>query len=356
MHLVVGAARTAQPHRVPGVEQLDLVRREEDEGRPQAVGARGGRAGVVHDDRPAADPRAVERARAPLPVPAHEQPALDRPGAALWCGVAAGDGPRVAVDLLGPPLRQVAAEQGGRGGDHPAPGRPGLERGQCLERVEQLEHRQLEPAVARAGAQARPRPVSTSALDRSAGSRRSSSISARPPVGLAAERLDGVAQLGHPVVAGRGAGGVDHPSILPQRHGMPPHLGQPSAKRASAPSRSMPAMLASVATQARTSGELVALLVDRALAQRLGQLPDLLGQPGDRGRQAPLPVARAVRALHQVLQLGQVHGRRVGGGRRADGWPAVSGRRGRCGGPSRAPGPASRRGRASTSPTSAGPR
>ena len=247
---------------------------------------------VVHHDRPAADPRAVGRARAPLPVPADEQPALDRPGAALWCGVAAGDGPRVAVDLLGPSLRQVAAEQGGRGGDHPAPGRPGLERGQRLERVEQ--HR-APTARARRSAPAprpRPRPVSTSGA-RQVGREPAQLLDLRrPPVGLAAERRDGVAQLGHPIVAGGGAGGVDHPSILPQEHGMPPHLGQPSAKRRSRAVEVDAGDVGQRGDPGQDVRELVALLVDRALAQRLGQLPDLLGQPGDRSRQAPLPVAR----------------------------------------------------------------
>ena len=245
-------------------------------------------------------------------MPAHEQPALDRPGAALWCGVAAGDGPRVAVDLLGPPLRQVAAEQGGGGGDHPAPGRPGLERRQRLERVEQLEDGQLEPAVAVPAPRRDRGRCRSSALDRSAGSRRSSSISAArrsawPPSASTASRSSA-----SPVVAGRGAGGVDHPSILPQQHGMPPHLGQPSAKRAERAVQVDAGDVGQGGDPGQDVRELVALLVDRALAQRLGQLPDLLGQPGDRGRQAPLPVARAVRALHQVLQLGQVHGRRVG--------------------------------------------
>ena len=157
--------------------------------------------------------------------------------------------------------------------------------------------------------------MSTSALDRSAGSRRSSSISAARRSAWPPSAVDGVAQLGHPVVAGRGAGGVDHPSILPQQHGMPPHLGQPSAKRRQRAVQVDAGDVGQRGDPGQDVRELVALLVDRALAQRLGQLPDLLGQPGDRSRQAPLPVARAVRALHQVLQLGQVHGRRVGADR-----------------------------------------
>src|SRR5438067_3600757 len=52
------------------------------------------------------------------------------------------------------------------------------------------------------------------------------------------------------------------------------------------------------------------LLVDTAFAYCPGQLACLLGQPRQRGRLAARRVPLAVRARHEVLEVGQVHGER----------------------------------------------
>lgn len=54
--------------------------------------------------------------------------------------------------------------------------------------------------------------------------------------------------------------------------------------------------------------ELVQLLVLGALPDGLRQLTQLLGQPGDRGRDTALGVAKAVGVGHQLLELVEVHG------------------------------------------------
>ena len=60
--------------------------------------------------------------------------------------------------------------------------------------------------------------------------------------------------------------------------------------------RSMPIWLASDASQASTSANSCSCSAARALAHGLGQLADLLGQPGHGGRHAPLAVVVPVRA------------------------------------------------------------
>ena len=73
-------------------------------------------------------------------------------------------------------------------------------------------------------------------------------------------------------------------------------------------------------------GELVQLLGRRTLAHRLGQLAQLLGQPGHGGIHAPLPVPLAVGAGHQVLEFGELH--RSGPNRtRSAATSTISGRR-----------------------------
>jgi hypothetical protein len=54
-------------------------------------------------------------------------------------------------------------------------------------------------------------------------------------------------------------------------------------------------------------GQLGLLLLARALAHRLRQLADLLGQPRHGGRQATRRVALAVGAGHEALQLAEIH-------------------------------------------------
>ena len=70
---------------------------------------------------------------------------------------------------------------------------------------------------------------------------------------------------------------------------------------------------AELARQRRQPGQHVAQLVDLlrpvTLAHRLGQLAQLLGQPGHRGGHAPRPVPLAVGVDHELLEGGEVHGR-----------------------------------------------
>ena len=53
--------------------------------------------------------------------------------------------------------------------------------------------------------------------------------------------------------------------------------------------------------------QFVELLGRGALADGLGQLAQLFGQPGHGGRDAPLAVGRSVEALHQILHFPQLH-------------------------------------------------
>ena len=91
---------------------------------------------------------------------------------------------------------------------------------------------------------------------------------------------------------------------------MRPHLGQPWAYRSRAVLEVDAGDVGQRGHPRQHVGELLALLRDRALPQGLRQLADLLGQPGHARRQTPFTVARPIGAVHQVLQLGQVHGRR----------------------------------------------
>ena len=67
-----------------------------------------------------------------------------------------------------------------------------------------------------------------------------------------------------------------------QRQGIAPHFGQPSAKRPAPSSRPMPSWLASDASHASTSPSSCTWSAAVALADGLGQLAELLGEPGDR--------------------------------------------------------------------------
>ena len=71
--------------------------------------------------------------------------------------------------------------------------------------------------------------------------------------------------------------------------------------------RSTPTWLASDASQANTSANSCSLLLVRALAHRLGQLADLLGQPRDRARHAAGPIALAEGHVDQQLEVVEVH-------------------------------------------------
>lgn len=58
-------------------------------------------------------------------------------------------------------------------------------------------------------------------------------------------------------------------------------------------------------------GELVLDVGPGAFADRLGELAELLGQPGDGGGDPTIPVDVTVGALDHVLELAQVHDRTV---------------------------------------------
>ena len=91
--------------------------------------------------------------------------------------------------------------------------------------------------------------------------------------------------------------------------------GQPAAARAAAgvAGRGLVEVEAELAGQRRQPRQHVAQLVDLrgpvALADRLGQLAQLLGQPGHGGGHAPRPVPLAVGVGHELLEGGEVHGR-----------------------------------------------
>ena len=60
--------------------------------------------------------------------------------------------------------------------------------------------------------------------------------------------------------------------------------------------------------------KLMDLVFGRSLSDCLGQLADLLHQPGDGHRHAPLGIGSAVLLAHQILKLGEVHLRLVARG------------------------------------------
>ena len=131
-----------------------------------------------------------------------------------------------------------------------------------------------------------------------------------------------------------------------QAQGIAPHRGHPAAYRCTALGEVDVDLVGQRGHPGEHVGELVLALGLVALAHRLRQLAHLLGEPGDRARHPALPVALAVGALDDVLQVREVHARQPTPGRQFSEAPPGSGGVGSA--PNRPTIAASRRSSAST--------
>ena len=138
----VVAPGPAQPERVPGVEDLELLPRYADDDRQRARG----RLGVRSHEAAGEQDAGVVDAAAIGPAAADEESTVRRCRGAARGEDARGDPGRVGEQLLASAGFEPAREQAAGGGDRDAPAGRGVAGGDCRRVAEQLARRQFQAA------------------------------------------------------------------------------------------------------------------------------------------------------------------------------------------------------------------